>query len=191
MKIIGINGSPREKGNTSILIQTVFHELHQEGIDTEIIQIGGKKFNPCIACLKCYEKKDKKCHIKNDLFNELAAKIENADGVVLGSPVYFSDITPEMKAFIDVVGYIARSNQGMFKYKIGAAIAAVRRAGAIHTIDSMNHFFQVLEMIVPGSTYWNFALGREIGDVLKDEEGINTMKNLGKNIAWLLKKIKG
>ncbi len=190
MKIIGINGSPRKEGNTSILINTIFEELHNEGIETELIQIGGKKFQPCIACMKCFDKLDNKCHIKNDLFNECIEKINNADGVILGSPVYFADITPEMKAFMDVAGYVARANKGIFKYKIGAAVAAVRRAGAIHSIDSMNHFFQILDMIMPGSNYWNLGIGRNIGDVLQDTEGIETMRNLGKNIAWLLKKIK-
>ena len=190
MKIIGFNGSPRVNGNTSILINTVFEELHNEGIETELIQIGGRQFHPCTACSVCYQKQDERCHIKNDLFNECIQKIKEADGILLGSPVYFADITPEMKAFIDIVGYVARANKGLFRRKIGAGVIAVRRAGAIHSLDSINHLFQVTEMIIPGSTYWNLGMGRNIGDVLNDTEGIETMRNLGKNIAWLLKKIK-
>ncbi len=189
MKIIAINGSPRKNGNTNIILNTVIEELNAEEIETELIHIGAHKFNPCRACYKCSELKDQQCHSKNDLFNECVQKIVNADGLLLGSPVYFADITPEMKAFIDVVGYINRSNGGLFKRKVGAAVSAVRRAGSIHALDSMYHFFQVNEFMMPGSSYWNLAIGRNPGDVLNDEEGINTMKTLGKNMAWLLKKL--
>lgn len=189
MKVVAINGSPRKNGNTSILINTIFDVLNQEAIETEQIQIGNKKFHPCTACMKCHELKDNRCFIKNDIFNECIEKMISADGIILGSPVYVADMTAEMKAFIDVAAYVARANRGILKHKIGVAIAAVRRAGAIHTLDSMNHFFQISEMIIPCSTYWNFAIGRNIGEVLNDSEGIETMQNLGRNIAWLMKKL--
>lgn len=189
MKVIAINGSPRKNGNTSILLNTVIDELNNEGIETELIHIGSKKFNPCRGCRKCYEIKDKQCHSNNPMFNEIVEKICDAEGLLLGSPVYFADITAEMKALIDVVGYVNRSNSGLFRRKVGAAVSAVRRAGSIHALDSMNHFFQANEFIMPGSTYWNLAMGRDPGDVLKDEEGIQTMKHLGINMAWLMSKL--
>ena len=112
-----------------------------------------------------------------------------ADGIILGSPTYFADITTEMKALIDRSGYVAKANDDMFKRKVGAGIVVARRAGSIHALDSINHFFQINQMIIPGSRYWNLGFGREKGEVEKDEEGILIMKTLGENMAWLLKKI--
>ncbi|MEE4117018.1 MAG: flavodoxin family protein [Marinilabiliaceae bacterium] len=189
MNVIAINGSPRKKGNTEILLRTVLDEIASSGIDTEIIQLGGKKVNGCVACMKCKKEKDGLCHKKNDLINEIIRKMIKADAIIIGSPVYFSDITSETKALIDVAGYALRAAGNPLRRKIGAAVIAVRRAGGMPSFDSINHFFLINEMIVPGSTYWNIGIGREKGDVLNDEEGIKTMKNLGKNIAWLLKKI--
>ncbi|HWP97615.1 MAG TPA: flavodoxin family protein [Syntrophomonadaceae bacterium] len=189
MKVIGINGSARKDGNTAILIRTVFQELEQEGIETELIQLAGKKIKGCLACYKCSENKDQRCSVRNDALNECLEKMIEADGIILGSPTYFSDMTSEMKALIDRAGMTGMSNGGLFRRKVGAAVTVARRAGAIHTFDSINHFFFISQMIVPGSSYWNLGIGREKGDVERDEEGLGTMKNLGQNMAWLLKKI--
>lgn len=191
MKVIAINGSPRKKGNTEILIREVLKVLEKNGIETELIQIGGKKVNSCVACMKCKTEKDGQCHKKNNLLNEVLSKMVGADGILIGSPVYFSDITPETKALLDVAGYALRAAGNPLKRKIGAAVVAVRRAGAIHTFDSINHFFLINEMIIPGSSYWNIGIGREKGDVLNDEEGLKTMQTLGENMTWLMKKTKG
>ena len=190
MKVIAFNGSPRRGGNTGILIREVLKVLEGKGIKTEIIEVGGQKVNGCIACMKCRKKADGKCHQKNDFLNECIKKMVKADGIIIGSPTYFADLTSETKALIDVAGYALRGAGNPLKRKVGAAVVAVRRAGAIHTFDSINHFFLINEMIIPGSSYWNIAIGREKGEVAKDEEGISTMKVLGENIAWLLNKIK-
>ena len=190
MKVLGINCSPRKGGNTEILINEVFKALQNEGIKTEFFQLGGKTVTGCIACMKCRKKKDGRCHQKNDVINECIEKMIKADAIIIGSPVYFADLSAEAKALIDVAGYALRGAGNPLKRKPGAAVIAVRRAGAIHAFDSINHFFLINEMIIPGSSYWNIAIGREKGDVLKDEEGMKTMKVLGENMAWLLKKIK-
>lgn len=188
MKVIGINGSPNPKGNTSLLIREVFSVLEKYQIETEFVQLGGKQVHGCTACMKCREIKDNRCHIKNEAINHALAKMVEADGILIGSPVYFSNVTTEIKALIDCAGYATRSTQAL-KHKVGAALVAVRRAGEIHTFSSINHFFLINQMVVPGSTYWNIAIGRQPGDVLTDEEGMKTMHDLGENIAWLLQKI--
>ena len=191
MKVVAINGSARKDGNTAILINYVFAELESEGIQTELIQLAGKKIRGCIACYKCWNNKDKQCSVKDDFANECIGKMTEADGIILGSPTYFSDVTTEMKALIDRAGFVSRANDFLFKHKVGAAVVAVRRAGATHVFDSINHLFLISQMIVPGSIYWNIGMGREKGEVEKDEEGIQPMKILGQNMAWLLKKIHG
>jgi multimeric flavodoxin WrbA len=188
MKVVAFNGSPRKNGNTEILINEVFKILEEKGVKTELVRIGGKKVNGCIACMKCRKKADGRCHQDNDLINECIKKMIRADAIIIGSPTYFADLTSETKALIDVAGYALRGAGNPLRRKLGAAVVAVRRAGAIHTFDSINHFFLINEMIVPGSSYWNISYGREKGDVLKDEEGLRTMKVLGENIAWLLEK---
>lgn len=190
MKVVAFNGSPRKNGNTSILIREVFAELRSEGIATEEIQIGGQVLRGCTACYKCFETKDKRCIIKNDILNTCIEKMLDADGIIIASPTYFADITSETKALIDRAGMVSRANADMLQRKAGAAVVAVRRAGAIHAFDSINHFFLIGQMIIPGSSYWNIALGREPGQVEADEEGIKTMKDLGRNMAWLIKKLK-
>lgn len=189
MKVLAINGSPRKKGNTSILLNTVLDVLKEEGVETEIFQVGGKKIRGCIACGKCGKMKNKKCANKNDLVNECVEKMLEADGILLGSPTYFADVSTEMKALIDRTGYVARCNGHLFRRKVGAAVASARRAGSMNVLDTMNHFFAISGMIVPGSTYWNLGIGNQEGAVLEDEEGISVMKELGSNMAWLLKKI--
>lgn len=189
MKVVGINGSARKDGNTAILIRRVFAELAQEGIETELIQLAGRRIRGCTACLKCRENKDQRCSVNNDSFNMCFEKMLEADGIILGSPTYFADLTPEMKALIDRAGYVSRGNGDLLKGKVGAAVSAVRRAGAIHTLDSINHLFLMSQMIIPGSSYWNIGVGREKGEVEADTEGMQTMQVLGRNMAWLLKKI--
>ncbi len=191
MKVLAINGSPRKGGNTELLIREVFKTLEAEGVQTELVSIGGKEVNGCTACGKCRKEKDGRCHIKNDLLNECIEKMEEADGIILGSPVYFADITPELKALIDVSGYALRGAGNPLRRKIGAGVAVARRAGGMTAFDSINRFFLISEMIIPGSSYWNVAYGKEKGDVLNDEEGLKTMHILGENMAWLLKKVNG
>jgi len=189
MKVLGINCSPRKGGNTEILIKEVFKALEKEGIKTDFFQLGGKKVSGCVTCMKCKKKEDGRCHEKNDVINECIEKMVKADAIIIGSPVYHADLTADAKALIEVASYALRASGSPLKYKIGAAVIAVRRGGAIHAFDSINHFFLINEMIVPGSIYWNIGIGREKGEVLKDEEGMKTMKVLGENMAWLLKKV--
>jgi multimeric flavodoxin WrbA len=191
MKVVAINGSARKDGNTAILINNVFQELEKEGIGTELIQLAGKKIRGCIACMKCFENKDQRCANKDDILNECLEKMVEADGIILGSPTYFSNVSTEIKALIDRSGLVAIANRHMFKRKVGAAVVAVRRAGSVSVFDAINHFFFINQLIVPGSIYWNMGFGLEKGEVEKDEEGIQTMIALGENMAWLLKKLHG
>ncbi len=191
IKVIAFNGSARKQGNTSILIDTVFEELRNEGIETEAYGLAGKPIKGCIACYQCFKNKNHRCAVEDDILNECIAKMVEADGILLGSPTYFADVSAGMKALIERSGMVARANGDMFKRKVGAGVAAVRRAGAIHVFSSLNYFFLIGQMIVPGASYWNIGIGREPGEVRNDSEGIQTMKNLGQNMAWLLKKIQG
>jgi multimeric flavodoxin WrbA len=191
MKVVAFSGSARKNGNTAILVNHVFEELENEGIKTELFQLAGKEIRGCIACYKCMEKKNKRCSVEKDVVNDCIAMMLEADGIILASPTYFSDISSETKALIDRAGMVSRANGDMLKRKVGAAVVAHRRGGAIHSFDTINHFFFIGQMIVPGSSYWNFGVGRDIGDVEKDEEGIQTMKQLGQNMAWALKKLHG
>lgn len=189
MKVVAFNGSPRKKGNTGILINYVFKELEREGMETELVQLAGKKIKGCIACYKCFENRDQRCAVKDDGLNECIEKMIGADGIIFGSPTYFSNVTAEMKAMIDRAGLVSSANGFLFKRKVGAGVVAVRRAGSVTTFDALNHFFLYNQMIVPGSCYWNMSIGLNPGDVEKDEEGLNIMKTLGQNMAWLLKKL--
>jgi multimeric flavodoxin WrbA len=189
MKVIAINGSARKDGNTAILLNYVLDELKNESIETELFQCAGQEIRGCKACQQCFKDKNGRCAVDTDILNDCVEKMFAADGILLGSPTYFSDVTAEMKALIDRTGYVARANDDALKRKVGAAVVAVRRAGSIHAFDTINHFFLINHLIVPGSSYWNIGIGREKGAVEKDEEGIQTMKNLGRNMAWLLKKI--
>lgn len=189
MKVVAFNGSARKDGNTAILIRRVLEVLEKEGIQTELIQLAGEQIHGCIACETCREVKNKRCKIENDNVNAYIEKMAQADGIILGSPTYFSMMTPEMKALIDRTGFVGRANSDMFKRKVGAAVVAVRRAGGIPTFDAINHFFLISQMIIPGSSYWNVGIGLDKGDVEKDEEGMKTMEDLGRNMAWLIKKL--
>ena len=190
MKVVAINGSARKDGNTAILIRRVFSVLESEGIETELIQLAGEQIRGCTACGTCRKIQNKQCKIVSDNVNLYIEKMAEADGIILGSPTYFSMMSPEMKALIDRAGFVGRANGDLFKRKVGAAVVAVRRAGGIPTFDGINHFFLISQMIVPGSSYWNVGIGLNPGDVEKDEEGLKTMEDLGKNMAWLLKKLK-
>ena len=189
MKVVAFNGSARRGGNTAILLGHVMAELRAEGIETELVELAGATIHGCLACRKCSARKDGRCSQDNDIGNECIAKMAAADGILLGSPTYVTDVSPEIKALIDRACLVSGANGGMFRRKVGAGVVAVRRAGAIHAFDTLNHFFLITEMIVPGSSYWNIGIGREPGEVEKDEEGIRTMKVLGRNMAWLLKKV--
>lgn len=189
MKVVAFNGSPRKDGNTARLIEIAFKALRDHGIETELVQVGGNLVAGCKACYACFEKKDGRCIQGKDLVNDWIEKMRQADGIIMGSPTYFADLTPELKALIDRGGLVIRANQHFMKRKVGAAVVAVRRAGAIHVFDSINHFFLINQMIVPGSSYWNIGVGREKGEVEKDDEGLATMTALGENMAWLMKKI--
>jgi multimeric flavodoxin WrbA len=189
MKVVAFNGSPRREGNTSVLLNRVLSELEKEGIETEIVHLKGP-IRGCIACHKCFEKKDGKCALKEDMVNSCIDKMVKADGIILGSPTYFADLSPELKALIDRAGFVAKANGDMFAHKVGAAVVAVRRAGAIHVFDSINHFFLISQMVIPGSSYWNIGMGLEEKDVENDPEGLNTMTVLGRNMAWLINKLK-
>jgi multimeric flavodoxin WrbA len=189
ISVVAFNGSPRKDGNTARLISHVFKALEQEGIATELVQVGGNLIHGCTACYQCFEKQNGRCIQGKDIVNDCIEKMRNADGIILASPTYFADVTPELKALIDRGGLVGMANDRFMKRKVGAAVVAVRRGGAIHVFDSINHFFLIQQMIIPGSCYWNMGIGREKGEVENDEEGIRTMTLLGENMAWLLKKM--
>ncbi len=189
MKVVAFNGSPRPEGNTYLLLRMVLGELEKEGIETELVQLGGNKVSGCRACYGCVRNQDKRCVIKDDIINDCIEKMLEADGILFGSPTYHADVTAELKALIDRAGLVSGANGSMFKRKVGAGVVAVRRGGAIHVFNTMNIFFTISQMIVPGSCYWNLAFGRDVGEVEGDEEGQRTMKVLGENMAWLLKKL--
>ena len=189
MKVVAFNGSARQDGNTAILIRTVFKELEKEGIQTELIQLSGKTIHGCTACYQCFVNKNQRCAMNDDDVNEYIGKMREADGIILASPTYFADCSALMKALIERSGMTARANDDLFKRKVGAAVVAVRRAGAMHAFNTLNHFFTISQMIVVGSSYWNIGIGREIGEVAQDAEGLRTMSTLGENLAWLLKQL--
>ncbi|MBW1635241.1 MAG: flavodoxin family protein [Deltaproteobacteria bacterium] len=189
MKAVAFCGSARKNGNTALLLNRVLEQLASGGVETELVELAGREVPGCKACMACFRNKDQQCAFKKDVINDCIAKMIDADVILLGSPTYFADLSSEMKALIDRAGMVARANGNMFKRKLGAGVAVQRRAGAIHVFDSMNHFFLIGEMIVVGSSYWNIGVGREKGEVAGDEEGLATMKTLGENIGWLLKKM--
>ncbi len=188
MKVVAFNGSPRKDGNTAIMIGHVFHELEKEGIETELVQLSDKVIHGCIGCDKCAENKDRRCVVKNDAANECIEMMLGADGIILASPVYFQDVTSEMKALIDRVGYVARNNGRMLAKKVGASVAAVRRSGGVHTLDTMDHFFLAMQIVIVGRA---LGVGREKGEVEKDAEGVKLAKSLGRRMAWVLGRLHG
>ncbi|MFP4034707.1 MAG: flavodoxin family protein [Desulfovermiculus sp.] len=185
MYALAINGSPRKDGNTYTLLQEVLRPIKTAGWDTELIQVGGQNIRGCIACYKCFENKDKRCSVDTDQFNEVMEKMVRADALIMGSPTYFTDVSAELKAVLDRSGLVSQANNVLFRGKIGAAVAAVRRGGAIHVFDTINHMFLMSQMIVPGSTYWNIGMGFDKAEVLQDQEGMTNVRHLGAVIAWL------
>jgi multimeric flavodoxin WrbA len=190
MKVVAFSGSARKDGNTAIMLNRALKAIKEEGLETELVQLAGEKIQGCTACRTCFETKNQRCSISGDKINEYIQKMVQADGIILGSPTYFGMMTPEMKALIDRVGFACRATPEVLKFKVGAAVAVNRRAGAMITFDAINHFFLINQMIVSGSSYWNIGVGNKKGDVEKDEEGMQTMETLGKNMAWLIKKLK-
>lgn len=191
MKVVAFNGSARKGGNTARLIGVVLEELESRGIVTELVELSGKNIAGCIACYKCFKDKNGRCAVDDGIVNECIDKMLEADGIILGSPTYFANISANMKALIERCGMVSRANGDMFRRKVGAGVVAVRRAGAYHVFNSLNSFFLIGQMIVVGSSYWNIGIGRDPGEVMKDEEGIKTMKDLGQNMAWTLEKLHG
>lgn len=191
MKVIAINASARKDGNTAILVNTVFEALNKEGIKTELVQLSGEVLEPCKACWACGGQKN--CVHRNDVFQEVFEKMVQADGIILASPVYTANISANMQALLERAAVVMDMNRdaALFRHKVGAAVVAARRGGALPAFDAMNRFFLNHEMYVAGSTYWNMAYGQMPGDVLKDEEGLANMKNLGENMSFLLKRVYG
>jgi multimeric flavodoxin WrbA len=191
MKVVAFNGSVRKEGNTALLLTTALAEIAAEGIETELYHLGGKPLQGCIACYQCFKNKDRRCAVTKDVANECIGLMAEADGILLGSPTYFADVSAGMKALIERSGMVGRANPDLLRRKVGAGVVAVRRAGAYHAFGSLNAFFLIAEMVVPGSSYWNIGRGREPGEVAGDDEGMKTMRDLGRNVAWLLKKLAG
>lgn len=189
MKVIAFNGSPRPHGNTNSLLHTVCDDLENRGIRTEIFHLGNQPVSGCTACYQCIKNQDRRCVIDSDVINTAIAKMIEADGIIIGSPVYFSDVTTQVKALIDRSGTVLRNNGNLLKHKVGSSVLAVRRAGACHAFASINYWFHINQMIVPGAAYWNLAIGRNPGEVLQDEEGVRTMKSIAENMAWLLERV--
>jgi len=189
MKALGISGSPRKGGNTDILIHTVLDILREEGHETEFVSLADRPVKPCTACMGCATAEGLRCVQEDPAFEGMMEKFVAADAIVVGSPVYFGSATPQTMALLDRVGYVARQNGNVLRHKVGAAITVGRRAGQNFTFAQLNYFFLINEMIVPGSTYWNVAVARQRGEVAADAEGIETVKNLAKNMAWLLGKL--
>ncbi|MDR1703814.1 MAG: flavodoxin family protein [Clostridiales bacterium] len=187
MNVLAINGSPRADGNTAHMLRTVLDVCAEAGLDTELYQAGGRPVRGCAACGKCSEHPGR-CEF-DDWVNGLYQKMKAAGAIVIGSPTYYSDLTAETKALIDRCGFLSGSEGRSLSRKIGAAVSAVRRAGGIHTLDSIQHFFLINDMIVPGSTYWNMSLSLQPGDYDRDEEGVGTMRRLGENIVWLVQRL--
>ena len=191
MKVVAFSGSARKDGNTAILVRRVLSTLEKEGIRTGLIQLAGEKIQGCDACYRCMKEQNRRCAVEDDIVNDCIARMDEAEGILLASPTYFADVSSRMKALVERAGFVAMANGGMFRRKAGAAVVAVRRGGAIHAFDTLNHFFFIAEMVVPGSSYWNVGIGLDRGDVERDEEGMRTMQVLGENMAWAMKKLYG
>lgn len=189
MKVVAVNGSARSGGNTSRLIEKTLGPLRSAGHECVVYELAGKRIEGCTACALCRKEQDRTCHGRDDYGNEVIEAMDSADAIILGSPVYFADVTSEMKALIDRAGYVARGNGNMFARKPGACLVAVRRGGAIHALDTMNHLFMIGEMVLVGSSYWNIGIGGASGAVESDQEGLDTMHRLGENLAWVLERL--
>lgn len=191
MHVLAINGSPRRQGNTAALLGTVTEQLAAAGIGSETLELAGTSLRGCTACMSCWQRQDRRCILEDDPLNSLLEKIFTADGLLLGSPTYFGDITAELKALIDRSGMVARANGQLLSRKVGAGVVAVRRAGSLHALATLQNFFLINDMVVTGSSYWNLGIGREPGEVTADAEGMAAMERLGDNLAWLLRCLVG
>ena len=189
MKVVAFNGSPKKEGNTYHAIKIVFDELEKEGIETEIVHVGNKRIGGCMACGQCFKNRDEKCVFSDDEVNEWIQKMKEADGILLGSPVHYSAIGGTMKSFLDRAFYVAGANGGLFRHKVGASVAAVRRSGGVPTFNQLNNFINYSEMVMATSNYWNVIHGTRPGEVEQDSEGVQIMRVLGKNMAWIMKLI--
>lgn len=190
-RVVAINGSPRKDGNTAAMLQSVVKKLEQGGMESRMIQLGGEPVHGCRACGSCRKNQLKKCVIDNDMINECLEEMLRSDVILIGSPTYFSTCTTEVKALIDRTGYVARGGGSLFSRKIGAALAVARRAGTMNVYQTINNFFLINDMIVPGSSYWNVSLSRDPGDYAEDAEANGVMEHLAENILWLNEKIRG
>ncbi len=189
MKVAAFCGSGRKEGNTVLLLRAVLEPLAKAGAETELVELAGSEIRGCMGCYSCFLEKNGTCVLKRDILNDCIAKMAGADAILLGSPAYFGDVSSEMKALIDRSGMVSQANGHMFRRKVGAAVVAVRRSGAVHALDTMNHFFLLGQMILVGSNDWNVGIGPEKGEVVDDLEGMATMRLLGENMAWLLEKL--
>ena len=188
MKILAINGSARRDGNTAMLLGAVLAEA-PAGSSTELVQLAGMPLHGCTACQRCFASQDRCCAVTSDAFNEILELMQKADAILLGSPVYVAGPTPGIKALIDRACMVGIANNGLFRRKLGAAVVAQRRAGGVSTFDALNHFFFISEMIVVGANYWNLGFGLGTGEVKDDAEGMENMRVLGRNLAWLLPRV--
>ncbi|MDR0763738.1 MAG: flavodoxin family protein [Bacteroidales bacterium] len=188
MKIFAINGSPRVNGNTHILLTEMGKVFEREKIDYEILQIGNKNIHGCLGCRQCFELADEKCAISDDEVNATIQKIKAADGIILGSPVYFSGIAGTMKAFLDRTFYVAMACGGLYKNKAGTVVTAVRRTGGSDTVDGLNRYLMLSGIIPVPTPTWGIVYGREKGDVLQDTDGLNTVRRTAANMVDILRK---
>ncbi len=189
MKVVAFCGSGRKQGNTALLLSAVLEPLAKAGAETELVELAGSELRGCMGCYVCFLEKNRSCVVKKDILNDCIAKMVGADAILLGSPAYFGDVSSEMKALTDRCGMVSQANGHMFRRKVGAAVVAVRRSGAVHALNTMNHFFLLGQMILVGSNSWNVGIGPEKGEVVDDLEGMTTMRLLGENMAWLLEKL--
>ncbi|HIJ87235.1 MAG TPA: flavodoxin family protein [Desulfuromonadales bacterium] len=187
MNVVAFNGSPNKQGNTWHAIAMVTAELEKENIATEIIHVGNKSIRGCLACGQCLKNRNEQCVQPGDEVNDWIQKMKHADGILFGSPVHYAAMAGTMKSFMDRAFYVAGVNNGMLRHKVGAAVVAVRRSGGLPTFDQLNNFINYSEMLIPTSNYWNVIHGARPGEVTQDEEGMQIMRVLGKNMAWLMK----
>lgn len=186
MKVVAFNGSPRKEGNTYEAIKIVSEQLENENIGVEIVHVGNKKIQGCTACNSCFKTRNERCIIDDEV-NEWIQKMKEADGIIFGSPVHFSGIGATMKSFLDRAIYVGSANNGLYRHKVGAGLVAVRRAGGMQAFSQLNNYIAYSEMLMPTSNYWNVIFGLKPGEAVKDDEGVQTMRVLGKNMAWLMK----
>lgn len=187
MRVMAYNGSPKSAGNTFHALKMVTEQLEQEGIETQIVHVGDKAIRGCMACNQCRAKLNEECVLPGDEVNEWIQQMKHADGILLGSPVHYSAMGATMKAFLDRAFYVSGANGGMLRHKVGASVVAVRRSGGLPAFNQLNNFLCYAEMLMPSSNYWNVIYGTAPGEATQDLEGVQIMRILGKNMAWLMK----